>query len=84
MRGEVHVFLERDGQWKEVQVEKRVGKGKPSFWFVEEPQPSQDQEGRGDQPAPEQESPATEEVQTGGGPDRAGDVGCRRYSRSSN
>ena len=43
LRGEVHVFLEKDGQRKEVQVEKRVEKGKPRFWFVEEPQPPQDQ-----------------------------------------
>ena len=62
MRGEVHVFLEKDGQRKEVQVEKRVGKGKPGFWFVEDPQPPQDQEGREDQPTPEEESPAMDEV----------------------
>ena len=62
MRGEVHVFLEKDGQRKEVQVEKRVGKGKPIFWFVEEPQPPQDQEGRDDQPTPEKESPAMDEA----------------------
>ena len=37
MRGEVHVFLEKDGQRKEDKVEKRVGKGKPCFWFVEDP-----------------------------------------------
>ena len=60
--GQVHVFLEKDGQRKEVQVEKRVGKGKPIILFVEEPQPPQDQEGRDDQPTPEEEAPAMDEV----------------------
>ena len=37
MRGEVHVFLEKGDTRKDVDVEKRVGKGKPCFWFVEDP-----------------------------------------------
>ena len=58
----MHVFLEKDGQRKEVQVEKRLGRGKASFWFVEDPQPPQDQEGGEDQPTPEEEAPAMDEV----------------------
>ena len=33
MRGEVHVFLEKDGEKIEVNFEKLIGKDGPRFWF---------------------------------------------------
>ena len=41
-KGDVKVYLEKDGKRAEVGVEKRVGKGGPRFWFKEKkPEPPQ-------------------------------------------
>ena len=51
MGGDAKIFLEKDGEKKEVSVEKLVGKGGPRFWFKEkkpEPQQKQHPEGEGD------------------------------------
>ena len=60
--GEVRVFIKKDDQRKEVRVEKRVEKGNRAFCWSKTPQPPQNQEGRDDQPTPEQEAPAMDEV----------------------
>ena len=52
MGGDTKILLEKDGARKDVDVEKRVGKGGPRFWFKEkklEPQ-QQPEEKRDDQP----------------------------------
>ena len=68
-KGDVKVYLEKDGKRAEVGVEKRVGKGGPRFWFKEmKPEPQQQVgEKRDDQPVAEEvadesttEEPATE------------------------
>ena len=42
MKGQVDVFLEKDGKRKKVQVELRIEGGKKRFWFVEKaPEPPQ-------------------------------------------
>ena len=42
MGGDAKIFLEKDGEKKEVSVEKLVGKGGPRFWFKEKkPEPPQ-------------------------------------------
>ena len=46
MTGSVKVFLEKDGQRIEVDVEKWAGKAGPRIWFKEKkPKPPQQQEG---------------------------------------
>ena len=58
------VFLEKDGNRNEVQVEKRLRGGRACFWFVENLQQHQQEEERGNEPVPEQEDdPNFEEVE---------------------
>ena len=55
MRGQVSVFLEKDEKRKEVEVEKRMGQGETSFWFIEKkPESHQEQELREDELTPEE------------------------------
>ena len=67
MTGSVKVFLEKDGQRIEVDVEKWAGKAGPRFWFKEKkPQQPPQQEGGKDRSTPEQEVESeTEEVDNG-------------------
>ena len=64
MDRKVTVFLEKDQQRKEVDVEKRIEKGKQRFLLNEKPQrPQEGQEGReGEQPNSTEEFPGIDEV----------------------
>ena len=48
MGGDAKIFLEKDGERNEVDVEKLVGKGGPRFWFKhKKPEHPQQPEGEG-------------------------------------
>ena len=53
MDRKVKVFLEKDQQRKEVQVEIKVKGGRPRVWLEEKTQPPQEQKRDEDQPAQE-------------------------------
>ena len=52
--GTAKVFIEKGGERREAEVERRTERGRPRFWIEEKsPQTSQEPEGRGDEPTPE-------------------------------
>ena len=52
--GDLKVFIEKSGEKKEAEVEKRNERGKLRFWIEEKiPQTTQEPEGREDEPTPE-------------------------------